>query len=408
MVSDVILVDCVSCFDYDRNNNDGEKGELFMDKRLSLHNYENCIANLPNSILKKYGVEPVGKTLPVADRLLEGDYKNVVLLLLDGMGTCIMESNLREEGFLRRHFVESIQTVFPPTTVAATNSAMSGLQPVEHAWLGWDCYYPQVDKNVTVFLNTEQGTDTPVAEESVAWKYCGYQSVVDLLNNAGKKAYHVTPFTPPYPDSFEAVCSRIVKLCEEDEKKYIYAYWNEPDSIMHRCGCYSEEAKRVVTDLENEIRKMCEHLEDTLLIVTADHGHCDGRNVSITDYPKILECLVRMPSIEPRALNLFVKADKRKQFEEEFRKEFGEDFLLLTKEEVYQEKLFGTGTPHRNVDAMLGDYLAISTTDLTIFNTKEETEAFKGIHAGYTSDEMRIPIIAVANPAGHIGGQRQS
>ena len=138
---------------------------------------------------------------------------------------------------------------------------------------------------------------------------------------------------------------------------------------MHRCGCYSEEAKRVVADQESEIRKMCEHLEDTLLIVTADHGHCDGRNVSITDYPKILECLVRMPSIEPRALNLFVKADKREQFEEELRKEFGEDFLLLT---------------------------------------KEEAEAFKGIHAGYTSDEMRIPIIAVANPAEHIRRQRQS
>lgn len=365
-----------------------------MMNELALHDYENCIANLSNSILKNYGVDPVGKTLPVADQYLKKDYKNVVILLLDGLGTCIMEGNLREEGFLRKHFVNSFHTVFPPTTVAATTSIMSGLQPIEHAWLGWDCYYPQIEKNVTVFLNTEQGTDKPAAAENVPWKYCGYESVVDKLVSAGKKAYQVTPFVPPYPDSFESICKQILSLKSESGKKYIYAYWNEPDSVMHKYGCYSHEAKTVLSDLEAEIEKLCEQLEDTLLIVTADHGHVDGRNVSITEYPKIMECLIRLPSIEPRALNLYVKKDKREQFETEFVKEFGKDFILLTKETVYREKLFGTGKPHSNVDAMIGDYLAIGVTDLTIFNTTEEAKTFKGVHAGYTHEEMTIPFIA--------------
>ena len=157
-----------------------------MDKTLSLHNYENCIVNLSNSILSKFGAPTVGKTLPLVDNLLKKDYKNIVILLMDGLGTCIMESNLKEDGFLRTHFIESISTVFPPTTVAATTSVMSGLQPIEHAWLGWDCYYPQVDKNITVFLNTEQGTDKPVSDENVPWKYCGYESVVDRLVREGE------------------------------------------------------------------------------------------------------------------------------------------------------------------------------------------------------------------------------
>ena len=33
---------------------------------------------------------------------------------------------------------------------------LSGLYLNEHGWLGWDIYYPQVGKNVTVFTNTEQ------------------------------------------------------------------------------------------------------------------------------------------------------------------------------------------------------------------------------------------------------------
>lgn len=125
---------------------------------------------------------------------------------------------------------------------------------------------------------------------------------------------------------------------------------------MHKFGCYSDEAKSVVEDLEIKIDKLCGNLEDTLLIVTADHGHMDGRNVSISEYPRIMECLVRMPSIEPRALNLFVKNHMKEPFEEEFNKEFGKDFILLT---------------------------------------KEEAAAFKGVHAGYTREEMLIPLIAV-------------
>lgn len=368
------------------------EGTLLPNK-FSLLDYENCIASLPNSILKTYGLPTVGKTLPMADSYLKKEYKNIVILLLDGLGTNILETNLKADGFLRKHFVESYNTVFPPTTVAATTSIMSGLQPIEHAWLGWDCYYPQVDKNVTVFLNKEQGTEKNVADESVAWKYCGYESIIDKLNKSEKKAYNVHPFIPPFPDSFEAICTQIGSLCAEDDSKYIYAYWNEPDSTMHKYGCYSDESKRLIASLEKEIEEMCEQLEDTLLIVTADHGHLDSRNVSITEYPLIMECLVRMPSIEPRALNLYVKADKREQFEKEFNKEFGDDFILLTKEEVYKAKLFGTGAPHVNVDAMIGDYVAIGITDLTVFNTVEEAEKFKSVHAGYTREEMTIPFI---------------
>ena len=106
-----------------------------------------------------------------------------------------------------------------------------------------------------------------------------------------------------------------------------------------------------------------------------------------------MECLLRLPSIEPRALNLYVKEDKKEQFEAEFRKEFGGDFIILSKEEIYKEQLFGSGSHHENVDAMIGDYVAIAVSDLTIFNTREEASNIIGVHAGYTREEIEIPII---------------
>jgi len=357
--------------------------------------YNNSIVNLANSILKKWGIPTNGETLKLLDRYLAKDYKNVVVILLDGMGKCIIEHNLDENGFFNTHLAGTYSSTFPPTTVAATTSIDSGLTPCEHGWLGWDCYFPQVDRNVTVFHNTDAETGEKVAEESVAWKYCRYSSVIKRINSAGGKAYYVAPFLPPHPRIFEESCELIKKYCEEPEPKYIYCYCDEPDNTMHRTGCYSDEAKQMISTLERKIENLTAELKDTLVIVTADHGHVNSKGVCIKDYPKIMNCLKRIPSIEPRALNLYVKEDKKDEFEKEFNKEFGDKFILLPKEKVIEMKLFGDGTEHKDFRNMLGDYLAVAIDDLSIFNTKEKAEKFISAHAGLTKDEMIIPLIIV-------------
>ena len=145
-------------------------------------------------------------------------YENIVVILLDGMGKCILDKNLSEDGFFNTHLETTYSSVFPPTTVAATTSVASGLTPCEHGWLGWDCYYPQIDKNVTVFLNTETGTDKPAADYNVAWTYCGYESVGSKIRAKGGNAYEVTPFVAPFPDNFEKICEQIKNLCKEPGK----------------------------------------------------------------------------------------------------------------------------------------------------------------------------------------------
>ena len=74
-------------------------------KKLVRPDYENCIANLPNSILKKWNIPTVGETLSLADKYLQKDYKNVVVLILDGMGKSILEGTLDENGPFRSHLV---------------------------------------------------------------------------------------------------------------------------------------------------------------------------------------------------------------------------------------------------------------------------------------------------------------
>jgi len=219
--------------------------------------------------------------------------------------------------------------------------------------------------------------------------------MVSQIQSVGGQAYYSTPFAYPNPGDFDAVLERVRDLCKKDGKKYIYAYCNEPDYTMHRKGCFCKDSVEVIRSLEKKVEALVETLEDTLLIITADHGHIDGRNACILDYPKIMECLKRMPSIEPRALNLFIKDGYHEQFVTEFNKEFGDTFLLLSHEEVKKQKIFGPGTEHPQFNGMLGDYLAVATGNLSIFNTQEEKEKFIGVHAGLTKEEIEIPLIVV-------------
>ena len=155
--------------------------------------------------MREFGITEVGReSLKSLDPYLGKGYQNIVVLLLDGMGAKVMERSLEGDGFFLRRKKADYHSVFPPTTVAATTSIRSGLQPCEHSWLGWDCYFPQINKNVTVFTNTETGTSTPAADYHVAQKYCGYETVVEKINRHGGQAYEVMPFEEPFPQTMES------------------------------------------------------------------------------------------------------------------------------------------------------------------------------------------------------------
>lgn len=408
----------------DKETADNKLGIVTMNnnKFPEFPDYSNCLVNLANSIEKKFGAETTAETLPLADKYLSKKYKNVVVLLLDAMGISILEKHLKEEGFFRSHLAGEYNSVYPPTTVAATTSLLSGLYPNEHGWLGWDVYIPDLDKNVTLFRNTEQMVekknaepidtdlngksiwgensireDREAADVNVGFTYLPYRSVVDKINDAGGKAYYSMPFMPPFPQDYEAILKRVEDLCNEPGEKYIYAYWNEPDGTMHRTGTVSEETHDMITGLEQITEKYVSKLKDTLIIITADHGHMDSKNLCILDYPDVMNCLERLPSIEPRTLNLFVKEEYIQVFPEIFRKNFGDEFLLLTREEVMKHKVFGTGNSRDGLEEMLGDYLAFAISETSIFNTHFEAQIMPGGHAGLTPEEYIIPLIVIEN-----------
>ena len=147
--------------------------------------YSRCIANLACSVLKHYGITPPNDTLAEADALLQKQYRNVVILLLDGMGMNILRKHLQPDGFLRRNLRFEYLSTFPPTTVAATTAVTSGLFPNQSAWLGWVGYFPELNRNVVYFLNKDNDTKEKIEGIHAAFTYLPYEMITDRIRQTG-------------------------------------------------------------------------------------------------------------------------------------------------------------------------------------------------------------------------------
>lgn len=265
--------------------------------------------------------------------------------------------------------------------------------------MGYD--FKEIDKTITTFLNSEKGDfEYKPLQEAIDFKekYMKTKSIMDEINEKTQyKGYTLFPFGENPYNNIDDMFDIIAKKCNEEGKKYIYAYSTEPDNTMHELGTYCFEVKELIFDLNKKIESLSEKLEDTIIFIVADHGHKNIINIDLNEYPDIVECLVRNTSIEPRAVNFFIKDEKKEEFVKLFNKYFSNDFELYTKEDVINSKLFGDGEENEIFRDSLGDYLAIAIADKTLLYIG--SEKLKSHHAGYTDDEIFVPLIVIDKSA---------
>ena len=304
-----------------------------------------------------------------------------------------MERALPKESFFRKNLVESITTVFPATTTAATTTIRTGLNPVEHGWLGWTTYIQPIDKVITLFMNSEKGHDDKICEEFLEVKdKLASETITNEINKKGEfKSLELMPFGDDAYDGLDDMLERIKTETRKPGKKYIYAYDIEPDGTMHETGPDSRESKKLIIERNDKIEQLAAELEDTLLIVLADHGHIKVKNIFLKEYPDILSLLDRKTSIDQRAVAFKIKDDKHQEFRNKFEKYFGDFYDLYDSQDIIESKLFGDGHENELFRPALGDFVAIAKGIGCL--VAPDDEVLVSHHAGYTDDEIYIPVI---------------
>ena len=362
------------------------------------NNYDECLTNLACSIRKYFGLEYHHKSIDYIDKILEEKQPdNVIIMLFDGMGSRILDRTLEKDSFFRKNQCKEITTVFPATTTAATTSIRTGLNPVEHGWLGWNTYIKPIDKTITLFLNCEKGKEEVCPEFLDVKNKLVNTTIVDEIENA--RIYHAKEFFPFKTGNafvYSNLDNMLDLVMEETKipgKKYLYAYNDEPDHTMHDYGADSEIVKNLIKERDLKVANFCQNLKNSLVIIVADHGHIKVDNIFLNDYPELLDMLERTTSIEERAVSFKVKKEYLNVFASKFNELFGSYFKIYNKSEILESKIFGDGIPNELFDAAIGDFIAIANSNKCLLTDGDEV--LFSHHAGYTDDEVFVPLIIV-------------
>ena len=351
------------------------------------------ILNLSAALYSYYGLETGRQPDPdLAFWLETNHFRCVTVLLLDGLGTSILEKAGSVNGWFRSHMHKSVTTVFPPTTTAATTSFLTGRSPKENAWLGWNQYFREKDDQIILFREMSQYT--PAVYPGFVQQALPVKWIMDALKEKGIKADSVWPaFGYSHPSrTFEEFCDNVLAASSDPDTRFVYGYWDNPDDWLHEHGPSDPGLPALIGEMENAVRQLADRLpEDTGLMIIADHSQIDVEHYALDQDLEICECLASRPSLEPRAAGFFIREGKKEQFAKLFGERFKDSFLLLSHDEVISSGLFGTGIAHERFEEFIGDYLAIALTPVQFDYLKGSD--MRGNHAGGMEEEALIPLI---------------
>lgn len=274
---------------------------------------------------------------------------------------------------------------------------MSGEYPFTHGWLGWSVYFDELGRAVDIYRDTDSYTGEHI-DSTFVRKRLPFNAYYENTKN-----YEVNTIFPVYVkdgiakanywyDTTKEMFEKIKNCCLKEGKQFIYSYCNQPDSTMHDYGVSSKETKTVIDEITELMEELNHSLKDTLIIITSDHGHIDiDGYVEIYKDKKILDCLARPMTLEPRATSFKIKEEKKEDFKRIFKEHYGKEFKLFEVDYLIKKGVFGP-VNEKNRE-LLGDYISVCKTNKQ-FLFSDSHPKFKGHHTSLTK-EMLVPLIII-------------
>ena len=369
--------------------------------------YNNCLTNVACSIQKYFEIPQRHKGLPEIDKLFaEKQPENVILILCDGLGSRVMDVALNKDDYMMKKRVKEIYATFPSTTASGLTSIKTGLNPAEHGWIGWFVYIKPIDKIIKIYKDKDK--DAYIFSNSdfikIKEKYLTPKTIVEQINEAKKyKAFETNCYPHNEESDLDIVFENILDKLKIEGKKYIFSYIGEPDHILHSKGTFHEKAKREIQNINKKVeeysKKILEY-KNTVMIIVADHGHIVAEEINIKSKDYMKYVANEQSFIECRAPAYLVKKGEEENFKKAFLKDFGNDFYLLSKEEVLKYQLFGDyeeGNENPLFKDGLGDFMGVSKGNTNKALLGKADWGKVGYHGGNSDEEVFVPLIIINN-----------
>lgn len=394
-----------------------------------------ALNNIPAAACHWLGVPLFGDP-PLDDEILAlhpRTYRHVILLVIDGLGWDMLAETLArastEDGYAvwpeiaERGALVPLTSISPSTTAAALTTFWTGRAPGAHGVMAYEVWLKEYGVIANMILQSpasfrgdvgslqragfDPQTFLPAPTLGPHLARHGVQLAAFQHRSIARSGLStmLLPGVDVHP--FHSLSDLFVSLeamldARSNERGFTYIYWGELDEHAHRFG---PRDRRVSLELASFSRQLETFLErrrpatggDTLLLITADHGHLPTPRrpqYELRSHPDLLDCLVMIPSGEARLPFVYLRPGAEERFLRYLEHTWPGEFLAVPSAQAARSGLFGPGESYRRTADRIGDYLVIPQGEAYWWFGSHDN-LLLGRHGGLSRTEMLVPFLSL-------------
>ncbi|RJQ82801.1 alkaline phosphatase family protein [Pseudonocardiaceae bacterium YIM PH 21723] len=345
--------------------------------------------------------------------------RDVVLLLIDGLGAELLARHSGSAPTLAAHVGTTLNAGFPATTAVSLTSLAMGAPCATHGIIGSSFAVPEAD-GIRVLNALRWKVDAAFGEDArELYPPEQVQPRASRLEDLAAHGVELSYVVPDYYDgsgltraafrapgtlypaaTLDELRAGILAATRDSgtRSRFTYAYFSDLDMNGHIHGPGSAEWLETLraidawtADLLTELPASC------TLLITGDHGMVRADRVIDLDADAELQRGVRLIAGEARVRHVHLdRPDALGEVLARWTEVLSTDVRVATREQALDEHWFGPTPPDAVIARRIGDVLAVAEGGtVLVCPEREPLESIMiGHHGSWTVDEQAVPLIS--------------